>query len=369
MPCPHGLGAVGTWENVTPPQIPLTPDNPIGQSNGSIGIVGVAVDPEDPAVVYTSGESKNGNGSNGIFKSTDCGATWVKIDTGRNAAALDSGSQWYGGIVIDPTNSQVMYAESGYGAGGLFKSTNGGVDWDQLFPQGSLVAQTVQYNATEDTAMDPNDPQHLVVTMHADCMGDYAPVCMAETKDGGNNWRLFKGPPPLTDWAEGAGTVVLGATSFLYSAPFNGVFYTGDGGATWKKVADSGSFQPYRAHDGTIYLGSNNGVIRSPDGQNWTVIPQSPRSTAIIGDGTNLYAAFTNDYSGKPMWTAPEANPATWMNVDTPTMTQGSAWLGYDPDHHILYAANMNAGLWRVVTGASSDTADASADAADATHD
>jgi hypothetical protein len=91
--------------------------------------------------------------------------------------------------------------------------------------------------------------------------------------------------------------------------------------------------------------------MSSPDGHVWTQIPGSPNGTTVIGDGQNLYAAYVNDFGGQPLWTAPEANPANqWTNVKTPMMSQGTTWFAYDPDHHILYAANMNAGLWRVVT-------------------
>ena len=59
--CP-GLPASGTWQNVSPPgsNYPKT----------YTGMVSVAVRTDDPAIVYAGADS------NGIFKSTDCGATW-----------------------------------------------------------------------------------------------------------------------------------------------------------------------------------------------------------------------------------------------------------------------------------------------------
>ena len=50
----------------------------------------------------------------------------------RAGSALDKGRQWT--MAIDPVNSSVLYANSGYGPAGLYKSTNGGVDWTQILP-------------------------------------------------------------------------------------------------------------------------------------------------------------------------------------------------------------------------------------------
>src|SRR5258708_11887702 len=79
---------------------------------------------QDPAMVYLGSEEW------GFDKSTDCGATWTKTNTGKNGAALDKGSQWT--MLVDPTNPEVLYTNSGFGVSGVFKSVNGGVDWDQV---------------------------------------------------------------------------------------------------------------------------------------------------------------------------------------------------------------------------------------------
>jgi hypothetical protein len=99
-----------------------------------------------------------------------------------------------------------------------------------------------------------------------------------------------------------------------------------------------------------MYLGSDYGVLRSSDGHTWTKIPGSPKATALIGDGENLFAAFQNDFFGHPYYTSKENDAATWQNVATPTIPQGASGLSYDRDHHILYAPSWRGGLFRVVT-------------------
>jgi hypothetical protein len=91
----------------------------------------------------------------------------------------------------------------GYGAGGLWKSTNAGVDWAQTFTDD--VTNAFQYDFVEAAAMDPTNSLHLVVSPHGGCLGTYAPTCMAETLDGGGTWRLFAAPA----WGEGSAVLVL----------------------------------------------------------------------------------------------------------------------------------------------------------------
>src|SRR5579859_427254 len=178
-----GAGApVGVWDDVTPPQIPIKKNSSSGTFDGSGGIIAVAVDPQDPATVYAAGGSAVccTSGSSGIFKSTDCGATWAKVSTGANSDLLEKGWQWGTGIVIDSVTPTTMYAQSGYGSEGLFKSVNGGVDWTQLFLPDSQIAMTVSSTFTQNAAMDPSDHTHLVVTFHSNCSGAYAPMCLAD---------------------------------------------------------------------------------------------------------------------------------------------------------------------------------------------
>jgi len=255
-----------------------------------------------------------------------------------------------------------MYASNGYGDPPcLFKSTNGGIDWDPAW--GTDVSQYLAENFAQGFDMDPTNPQHLVVSFHENCTGAYAPFCLAETTDDAATWRVFKGPTILVNgaaqgWEEAAQVTVLGPTTFVYAAPFNGLFYTKDSGATWQTVANDAwglifTMPPIvDGGSGTMLLGSaQHGTLRSDDsGQTWMSIPASPLATSVYGDGITLFSSFGSTTTGQPIYSAPYSNPNVWTNVKTPTMSSGAEFGGYDPDHHILYANNYGAGLWRVVT-------------------
>jgi hypothetical protein len=328
------LGAVGEFEIITPPQITPAAD--------ALSVF-VAVNPQNPSIVYTS--AGTWTGARGFFRSNDCGSTWTKLDSGRNSKAINSGFQWI--MAVEPANGDVVYAVNGYGSPPtLYKSTNAGVDWDPMFPDGGEVAKAVGF--TQSVSMDPTDSKHLVVSFHENCKGTYAPMCMAESTDAGATWRLFRGPGD--GWIEGAAPVTLGPTTFLFSSAFGGTYYTNDKGATWEKVATSGGEQVYQAGDGTMYLGSGNGVMKSVDhGHRWTPIPKSPVADGLIGNGTRIFATATANTGGHPFYNASESDPTTWTNMQGTTFKQGGSHLAYDPDHHILYSSNYQGGLSRVV--------------------
>jgi hypothetical protein len=338
----NALKPVGQWENITPSAVPLG-----GQPSATTGngVVTVLTDPEHSGSVYI------GTDQAGIWKTNDCGATWSLVDTGMNSQTLQSGTQWSMGI--DPTNSQTLYTANFYASdSSMFKSTNGGADWVSLFPAGGLIAQTVPYSFMQEMSLDPTNPQHILISFHSNCTGAYAPMCLGETQDGGQNFRLFKGP--IQDTAENARPIILTPTLWLYITWYEGVFYTEDGGTTWQKVAgmSGGNHQVYRAVNGNYCLGGNlSSVFQSADGKTWTPIAGSPNGDGLIGDGKRIFTGLrTAGSDQQPYFVASESDASTWTSLPSPPMPNGPVHLAYDPDHHLLYSANTGSGVWRMVT-------------------
>jgi hypothetical protein len=337
-----GLGAVDQWENISPPEFRV-PSN--------METLSVVVDPKAQTVYAAAGPAAGSAGSHtGVMKSTDCGATWAPATTGQNMDRLKTGGQW--AMLIDPVDPQTLYVANGYGnEPTIYKSTNGGVDFEGLAPYpGRGTNVFVQGMALEQT-----DPQHLVVDFHENCASPYTPLCFSQSTDGGGTWQMFNGPASLGGWHEGATLSVLGPSSYVYGG--DGGFYTGNNGQTWTKVVNDVFNAAYPgstdiAPDGTIYLTGSGSVYSShtnPIGSSWTAIPNSPRASVIIDDGVRLFASYA--WGGpQPNWTAPLSNPSAWTPMTSPSMSRGGNELAYDAVHHIVYSANWGAGLWRVVT-------------------
>jgi len=80
----------------------------------------IAIDPENPALVYAVGQA-------GTFKSYDGGENWIGLSNGPLR-----GKSWQQSIQIHPENPNIVYS-GGKTSGTIYKSTNGGQDWVELY--------------------------------------------------------------------------------------------------------------------------------------------------------------------------------------------------------------------------------------------
>src|SRR5437016_5173187 len=101
----------------------------------------IIVDPKNPSIVFVAalGHAYGANADRGVYRTRDGGATWQKVlFKSDNVGAID--------LTFDPQNSQIVYATlwntrrppwsiypPSYGSGGgIFKSTDGGNNWQPL---------------------------------------------------------------------------------------------------------------------------------------------------------------------------------------------------------------------------------------------
>jgi len=350
----------GGWINVSPP----------GSNYATTysGINAVAIRPDNPAIVYTGADS------NGMFRSTDCGATWALVNTGQNAMALSSGRPW--SLVIDPITPDVMYTVQGYGASGLWKSTNAGVDWTNVLTP-AITSAFYTGGQITGISMDPGDHTHLVIESHGGtgCTyagpdgGPTAGTCLAESTDSGTTWTLLQINQP---WAENSSVAILTRETWLWGGFFGGLWQTANEGATWTEVPvnDAGSspglpnayaetnyYEPYSWQDpaGRYYLPTKSwflpgGVIRSEpnDTTRWSAIAGSPQAQFLYPTSTQLVMSSEAD---PHYYIASQSDPTTWTDFDGPDAglnSQGGlgVYEAYDSAHHILYSSCFNSGLW-----------------------
>ena len=111
------------------------------------GINEVHIDPSNPDILYATSYQRrrhtwvliNGGPESTIYKSTDGGTSWKKINRG-----LPGGDMGKIGLDISPVNPEVVYAivEAIEGMGGFFRSTNRGETWEKM---SGYVANGPQY--------------------------------------------------------------------------------------------------------------------------------------------------------------------------------------------------------------------------------
>lgn len=343
-----GLAAEGVFEEITPPEVKAG----IGVVQDGGGTFAIAVDPVNQGTIYV------GTMYQKVWKSTDCGANWTHISTGRNGALVDSGMNWT--FEIDPQEPETVYTTSGYGTNDLYKSTNGGVDWDVIWPPPSQpeLAEAFIYNFSNVVAIDPTNHEHLLLTFHETCQAPHPATCIAESLNGGSSWRLLDGEP---SWNGNEGQVIFfmgSSNTWLWGSQTSGFWRSGDSGTSWQAIVGmttshlQGS-QLVRVEDGTFFVAGADGIWRSPDGlaSTWELMPDTgPIVGGLVTNGTNLFAStcyFANFCSPRYL-RSPQTDGRTWTAMTSPTISQGGT-MGYDKGHNLLYSSNLQGGLWRVV--------------------
>ena len=101
------------------------------KSDSILMAMDIVINPNDTTILYVSHGNLNSSPEPGLYKTTNAGTTWFKlinglpyIDFGRTA------------LTISPTNPSIIYAgisnaNSG-GLLGLYKSTDGGINWTNI---------------------------------------------------------------------------------------------------------------------------------------------------------------------------------------------------------------------------------------------
>lgn len=347
-----GLAAEGTFEEITPPEVKagIGTKAPDGQTRG--GTFAIAIDPVNLGTVYA------GTLFQKVWKSTDCGATWAAIATGTNGADVNRGMNWT--FAVDPVDPNVLYTNSGYGSNGLFKSTDGGVNWVDVWSGTSQPAlgKAFTYNFANVVAIDPNDHEHVLLTFHEACLPPHPATCIAETMDGGSTWRLIDGD---SAWNGNEGQVIFfldDSKTWLWGSQTNGFYRSGDSGQTWEAIPNmttshlQGS-QIHRTASGAFFVAGADGVWTSPDGvaSKWSLVPDTgPIVGGLVSDGTTMFTStcYFGNFCNPRYLRSPETDGHTWTTIPSPTMSQGGT-MAYDKGHHLLYSSNLDAGMWRVV--------------------
>ncbi|HTV60051.1 MAG TPA: hypothetical protein VMJ93_14365 [Verrucomicrobiae bacterium] len=297
--------AGGVWktENAGLTWTPIFDKEPIA----SIGAIAVAA--SEPEVIYAgSGEADMRSDisfGDGMYKSTDGGATW------KNIGLEDS--QQIGSVIVDPHDPNiVLVAALGHAYGpnemrGVYRTTDGGATWTKVLGKDDNTGAI-------DLCFDPGNSRVVYASLwqaRREPWAAYGPVSgpgsgLYKSLDGGVTWKQITGYGFPSEGLGRIGVAVAAGNGgrrvyAIVDAKEGGVYRSDDAGETWKRV-----FSDVRVWQRGWYFG---GV---------TVDPQNPDAVYVANtalykstDGGEHFEALKGAPGGDDyhqLWIAPE-NP------------------------------------------------------------
>jgi len=264
----------------------------------------IAISAADPDVGYAARQGGQ------VYKTTDRGHTWSKVSEDEDLA----GRLCLIRLLLHPTDPDVVYLLSGehrfeVGLKALYRSTDGGAHWDQV--GGGL-------GDIYDMLLDPSDPRTLYVSVEG--RGVY------KSTDDGESW---------THQTDAWGRIFAKSSSVLRIVNASGyVWETTDGGGSWYEKSLEGDWDPgwepgwhYSNAEGT----SIGGDMSDPDAYYWV-------------NAQFVYGSFDGGSTFGPLYTRKVGDGWQSTGVDNTEVFDLEI---SEADHHIIYIALWDMGLWR----------------------
>lgn len=223
---------------------------PVFDSYGSYSVGCISIDPNNPFVYWAGSGENNSQRSvawgDGVYKSTDEGETWTNMGLKK--------SEHIGKIVIDPRNSDVVYVTAQgplWGPGGdrgIYKTTDGGDTWEQIL-------KISENTGVSDLVIDPRNSDVIYASSYQRRRHTWTLInggpesAIYKSVDAGKNWNKINKGLPNVDLGRIGLAIAPSNPDVLYAIieaadDKGGVFRSTNRGASWEKRNDHVSASP-----------------------------------------------------------------------------------------------------------------------------
>jgi hypothetical protein len=307
-----------------------------------LAISKIVIDPTNANIVYVavSGFATLGlnfSGNVGVWKSVDGGGTWT--NTTSAIPNLNTNFGTFSDLLIDPSNPQTLYTAVGsyYGdtANGIYKTTNGGASWSLAgnSPSGTSIGRI-------SLAISNSSPQTLFAAISGTGTPSYRLVEMLKTTDRGTTWTALPNVPNYlgNGWYATALGVAPGNSNAVFAAGDDQFVESTDGGQSWQSISvgvdGSGPHVDHHAMafdaNGKLLDGDDGGIWRltnsAPGSIQWADLNSNLQLTQFYGIAlhpTNPHIAYggsqdngTEEFTGSLPWTELQGGDGGFVRVD-----------------------------------------------------
>ncbi len=177
-------------------------------------------------------------------------------------------------IAVDPNNTNIWYV--GTPAGGIWKSTDAGTTWANLFDEFPQIG-------VPGIAIDPNNSNIIYITTGDDDAGDSFGVGVFKSIDGGSTWNATGLNP--TNSPSSMNEIYIDPTNstILWVATNRGVYKSIDSGTTWIKKLNQNikDLKIKPGNSNILYAVTSDSYYKSTDaGDTFTKITSNLPSTS-----------------------------------------------------------------------------------------
>ena len=299
-PADANPAALGTWQ-------PLGPGNIGGRTRA------IVIDPGRPNVIYA------GTATGGVWKTVDSGQNWLPLTDFLPVLSVSS-------LIMDPIDSQTLYLGTGETTPGvgIFKTTDGGLTWNQL----SATANS-NFSYVYSLAIHPQLATHLYA---ATASGLFVSI------DSGSSWKksyptaigTFASCNSLALQTDQPKDVVFAACGSFVNGKYTSAVYRN------QDAAGTGSWSVVQSDPlmGTLALAVAPNTPATVYAISTTNDQSSPFRAALLG-------VYRSTQSGDPgTWTT-QADTHDPQSVNANLLSYADCV--YDPtDHHGQGGYNLN---------------------------